>query len=252
MVNLCAFSTVTGLPDSIVENHFVLRSVILKDAAHILGAREQEQIAQKNADADQAVGHVDREAAGERGNAVADSRGQIQRNELIQEDEERQEKTKPRVIILELISPDFSPSLARLRLKRGIERKLGASRPSAMVWPILPRPRSTGYLKIGYLSAILRNRVLLGDDLAVGLAHGDAVAVRRQHHHAFHHRLAADERFFTAFQHGQHLQMRGQAQESSNGHGNLRSHYTAEPCGAPKENCPIQDDPETGVDSNTR
>ncbi len=54
----------------------------------------------------------------------------------------------------------------------------------------------------------LGNRVLMSDDLALRIADGDAATVRRQHHDAFHHRLPADKGFLTAFQDGQHLQMR--------------------------------------------
>jgi hypothetical protein len=42
----------------------------------------------------------------------------------------------------------------------------------------------------------------------------------RTHHNAFHYGLAADKRLFTALQHWKHLNVRGQAQKTSNGQGN--------------------------------
>jgi hypothetical protein len=41
--------------------------------------------------------------------------------------------------------------------------------------------------------------------------------VRSAHHHPFHHGLAADEGFLAAFQYGQHLNVREQAEKCSEG-----------------------------------
>src|SRR5580698_6230057 len=69
--------------------------------------------------------------------------------------------------------------------------------------------------------------MLMRDDLPLRIAHRDAAAMRSQHHHAFHHRLPADKGFLTAFfKDGQHLQMHGQAQESSQSHQVHRLHYS--------------------------
>ena len=43
-------------------------------------------------------------------------------------------------------------------------------------------------------------RHFLGDNFAARLAHRHAVTVRRAHHDAFHHGLAADKGFLAAFQ----------------------------------------------------
>ena len=89
-----------------------------------------------------------------------------------------------------------------------------------MVWPMRPKPRKMGYLKIGCCrSAILVTGVLVSDDLALReLPDGNAATVRRQHHHALHHRLPADKGFLTAFEDGQHLKMRREAQKTSESH----------------------------------
>src|SRR4029077_16945548 len=63
-----------------------------------------------------------------------------------------------------------------------------------------------------------RNRRFTRDDLARGLAHRHAIAVRRTHHHAFDPRLPADEGFLAALEHRHHLDMRGKAQETTQGH----------------------------------
>ena len=44
------------------------------------------------------------------------------------------------------------------------------------------------------------------DDLAILFAHGNAPGVRRTHHDAFEHGLAADQRFFGAFERGKELE----------------------------------------------
>jgi hypothetical protein len=44
-----------------------------------------------------------------------------------------------------------------------------------------------------------------GDHFARGLAAGDRPGVRRAHHHAFQHSLAADQGFFATFKRGQKL-----------------------------------------------
>ena len=196
-----------------------------------LGSESTKQVSQQDADADQAVGHVDGEAAGKRRNMMAELRGQEQRNEFVEQDEEQEGEHEAerqhvgadlaRLFTVPRIFSGYSsgPSAA-------LNENLVAFAPSAMVWPMRPRPAEDGILEDRILVGDLRHRVLVSDDLALRIAHGDAVTVRRQHHHAFHHGLAADEGFLTAFQNGQHLQMGCQAQEASQGHKGHRLHYS--------------------------
>ncbi len=81
-------SHVHGLARFEVENHLVLRAVIFEHAADVLHARKGIKEDQEDAHAKNAVRHVDGEATAERGNRFADARGQEQRHELIEEDEE--------------------------------------------------------------------------------------------------------------------------------------------------------------------
>ena len=69
-----------------------------------------------------------------------------------------------------------------------------------------------GQLENGILIRNPFQGALFCDDFTIGLSDRDAVAVRRSHHHAFHHGLAADERrFFSVFEHGQELNVREKA-----------------------------------------
>ena len=49
--------------------------------------------------------------------------------------------------------------------------------PSHIAWPSVPKPRSTGHLKMRVSLGEARQRTFFGDDFAVGFAHGDAIAV---------------------------------------------------------------------------
>ena len=112
------------------------------------------------------------------------------------------------------------PSSAALAEKRS------AFMPSDIACPSVPSPRRNGQLESRVLLRHPRERAFFGDDLAIRLAHRDAIAVRGAHHDAFHHGLAADQRFFAAFQDGQHLNMRAKAQETSDRQNfGLRFHY---------------------------
>ena len=83
--------------------------------------------------------------------------------------------------------------------------------PSHMAWPSVPRPRRIGSLKIGYFSDMRGSGLSSVTISPFGFAHRDAIAVRRAHHDAFHHGLAADQRFLAAFEDGQHLNVCAQA-----------------------------------------
>ena len=95
--------------------------------------------------------------------------------------------------------------------------KRSAFMPSHIAWPSVPRPRKTGQLEdLGYFSEMRGSGFSSVTISPVGLAYGDAIAVRRAHHDAFHHGLAADQgRFLAAFEDGQQLDMREKTQETA-------------------------------------
>ena len=84
-----------------------------------------------------------------------------------------------------------------------------------MAWQSVPTPRKTGSLKILCFSERRGQRLLVGDDFAVGLAHRHAVAVGRAHHDALHHGLPADEGLLAAFQDGHHLSVQEKLEKSA-------------------------------------
>ena len=96
----------------------------------------------------------------------------------------------------------FCLRLGRVLVQRGIGGELQRlhAQPHRLARAFRRRGKS-GSLKIGYFSDTRGKRRLFRHDLAVRLAHRDAIAVGRAHHDAFHDGLAADKGFFAAFQH---------------------------------------------------
>ncbi len=120
--------------------------------------------------------------------------------------------------MLELISPDLSPSEESSGARAVLNENLGGFGAQRHGLADAAETSEDWVLEDGIPVGDLRNRVFVGNDLALRIAHRDAATVRRQHHHAFHHGLSADEGFLTAFEDGQHLQMVGKAQKTSEGH----------------------------------
>ena len=77
-----AFSTFTGCPDSKIEYHFVLGPVVFENAPHVPGARQQNHEAEEDADAENAVDHVDGETSADGMEVLAELGGEIQRQKI--------------------------------------------------------------------------------------------------------------------------------------------------------------------------
>ena len=79
-----------------IENDFVLRAMILEHPADVLHARNDEEEAEEQCQADHAVHHVYRESAVQRWDRLAELRRQKQRHKLVHEQEKQQRKRERR------------------------------------------------------------------------------------------------------------------------------------------------------------
>ena len=213
-MNVCALSTVHRLARFEVENNFVLGAVILENAADVLPARDHVQEPEEDRHADAAVDDVEGDPAVQ-GREALPSSGQVQRNELVQENKESKREDRLSRHHPGEISCGFSFWPRRASSSSdALAENFNAFTPSHIAWPSVPTPRRTGYLKIGYFSETRGS----GDSSVTispfGFADRHAVAVRRAHHHAFDDGLAADEGLLAAFQHGKQLRVRRQTDEA--------------------------------------
>ena len=180
------------------------------------GARS-ERNARKITSRIDAVDRVERDPAVQRGQHLREQRRQIQRHELVQEDEEREREQRGSASSPRRRSPAASSRLLRLSpsSSEALAENCSALTPSYIACPSVPTPRKIGILENRVLLRDRGKRRFFGDDLAVGLADRDAVAVRRPHHHAFHDGLAADKGgLLTAFQDRHQLRVGGQAEKA--------------------------------------
>src|SRR5262245_11494713 len=71
-----------------VENDLVLGAVILEHAPDVLPTRDHVQKSEKDSHTNAAVNHVEGDSSMKGGETLFEQRGQVQRNEFIQEDKE--------------------------------------------------------------------------------------------------------------------------------------------------------------------
>src|SRR5687768_4901327 len=200
-----------------VENYFMLGAMILEDPTDIFPPGNQIEEAEKDSDADYAVNYVDRDFSLQCRNVVAGHTCQIKRYELIEKNKEgkgeQQVQTHdPGRNLLGLL-------LALAVVESGIGRKPEGFHAQPHRLSESAHAAQNRELENRVLLGNARERALFDGHFAIRLADRNAVAMRRPHHDALHDGLAADECLLAAFEHRQHLDVRGKAQKTSNGQG---------------------------------
>ena len=191
------------LPRFEIEDHFMLRAVKLKHAVNVFHQRNREHEQHEDRHADHSVRQIEHDPPIQRRVDSLQPRRQIQRNELVHENEHQQRNRQihcqhpPRHFLRRLaLLCFFFLEVFQLNVGGEFER-LHAQRHG-----LIQRAHSAQ-------NRILENRVDFGDlrqrhllrrNLPIGFPHRDAIGMRRAHHHTLHHRLSADECFLAAFQ----------------------------------------------------
>jgi hypothetical protein len=209
VTNCWAFSTLTGLPDSKLKT-----TLCSAPAADVFRAREEIEKANEDDEPDHAIDRVERDLAFKHRLPVAEIFGEFKRNELVNhyEKDDREEHLDghhPR--------RDFGRLVGFAVVKRCVGGELERSHSERHRLAERAETAQHGVFEPRVFLGHARNRHILADDFAGGLAHGDAIAVGGAHHDAFHDSLAADERFLPAFKDGEHLDVRKKAKKCAEG-----------------------------------
>ena len=208
-----------------IEDHFVLGAVVLENPLDILEPRDGEHEREEDGDADGAIGEVERQPLRQRRVGFPQPRRQVQRQELVEEQERPHHHDQ---VGCEHPLGKFPGRLpgrifAALRLDLVFHKDVGGElqRLDAQLHGLVEGAHAAEYgqLEDGVLFGNPRQVLLFGDDFAALPAHRHAVAVRGAHHHAFHHRLAADEGFLAAFQNRQDEAVGETTKVGTQGHG---------------------------------
>ena len=195
-------------------------AVVLIQAANVAEERDSPNEQQEESDADEAINQIEQHLIAEYRIDAPQGRGRHQRQELVHEDKKANRNecvhsdqpagdmnvvacSGGRLCSRILLACDILQRHVRRELQRAkAQRHRGAQRHNAAE----NRPAHPFMLV-----ALALQRLGVGDNLARGLAHGNAPGMRRAHHDAFKHCLAADERgFLSVFKDRQKL---GRGQE---------------------------------------